>query len=154
MRESLGPRTFYAPHGCDAHKAQRIMDKHVFQKSLHGDVHAVQIVCRHPPHYSRMLRDIHFIVREHLHVEYNLRPDPRWSAHMEALLSHTLYRTRDHVRGRLDLSMTSLKPAADDETLQARGDKLKAFLNGDPKSRDLVHYFTGAVRIWMRLDET
>lgn len=139
--KQLGLRVFMAFAGCGAHRVHRIIANTIDEDELVGNVYAVQLVCRIPSHYARIVRVLRAMVDDEL-VVIRGPPDPRWVQHTKAVFRHTMLRSRDFVRGRLDHGVSPL-PSADDATLQARADMVCSILNYDCRLKRVGHCETG-----------
>ena len=142
----FGPRVLFAPIGCGAHRVHRIIAITLKEDDWVGNIFAVQLVAQVPSRYSRLVRVLRELVEEELIVVPG-PPDEAWVHHAKDIVDHTLLRTRNFIRGRLD-GGPSLFELRGDAELAARGEKLSRILNYDARINQIGHCCTG----WMRMD--
>ena len=142
----FGPRVLFAPIGCGSHRVHRIIAITLKEDDWVGNIFAVQLVAQVPSHYSRLVRVLRELVEEELIVVLG-PPDEAWVQHAKDIVDHTLLRTRNFIRGRLD-GGASLFELRGDAELAARGEKLSRILNYDARINQIGHCCTG----WMRMD--
>lgn len=143
------PRTcIYFWVGCSVHKVHRILAHSLSETSLVGDVHAIQLVSQSPRNQNAMMQGLRRVLKDSL-VFIRAAPPPAqslvWTRHLKSILSHTLARRHEHVRGRAG-DADNLQPGKGAAAMQARCDKLVAFLNGDVRSSAFTHYCQGCCR--------
>ena len=97
----LGPQTFLAAAGCCARRFHRVICNIINEDQLVAEVHSVQFVCQAPAHYAKMLCGVCHLVDAELAVAHG-PPKPEWVCHTKAIATHTTFRNRDFVRGRLE----------------------------------------------------
>jgi hypothetical protein len=129
--------------GCVVHGLNRTITKAIGEKQTVGDIHAVQYVLRLASRRDALFRSAHMIVQSELEVVHG-PPIQEHLAHSRVVLSHTMLRALEHVRGRLEDGW-SLKGPASKSRLVAQ-EKLLLFVNGDIRQRRVTHYETGCCR--------
>ena len=125
--------------GCCAHKVHRIVVTSTDEPKFLGDVYAVAFSASIPGHRSTIHRALWDWIDTTLQISH-VPPDPAWQVHKRAILSHTLRRRVDHVRGPLlDGEALFVGQADPDET----HDALMQYVNGDTREPVLMHHELG-----------
>lgn len=160
--ESMLPENvLYAPHGCSVHLTQRVVAHAMDLDNCVCDVHAVFTVTRTPGHREALTKAARSLADECL-VVAGPPPNPRWAEHTQRIVEHTLLRTMDQTRGALTHEPLVPAPAPqwchlaaededereqpepkDDNRRRRAASLVVKYLNGDPRSRRLIHYETG-----------
>jgi hypothetical protein len=128
--------------GCTVHLLNRLVTKVIGESRTVGDVHAVQYVLRIASKRNSLIRALHLLVCDEL-VVVHAAPPPEYLAHTSAVISHTIARTVEHVRGRVDNGF-AVSPAKNKKPFASR-QKLLQFLNGDIRALTVTHYCNGLI---------
>ena len=137
----LSDRVLYDRDACAVHTLHVILTKATDEKTMCGDIHALQFVCSLPSHSARMRQALHeFIDRTLVFVADGTEPDPKWARHRDAVFDHTLRRSTDVIRARRDSLFEAVggRHAAVADQIS----KLSV-LNGDIRKPFVEHYCSG-----------
>jgi len=132
------PGAFVNTMGCCAHKVHRVAVTSTEEEKFLGDIHAVAFSASLPGHCNTLQQALLAWVDtvEISHVP----PDPAWEVQKRAIISHTLKRREDRVRGAL-LDGEAFKDAHDDR--EDSFEALLRYVNGDTREPTLVHHEVG-----------
>lgn len=96
--------------GCSAHHVNRAIQKAMTDsKAFVGDVHAVAVTSSTTSHANTLQRALWDLIDTELTISFT-RVDPSWAGQQENIVSHTVLKSFDHVRGSLGIGGESLGP--------------------------------------------
>jgi hypothetical protein len=131
----------YFSSGCAAHLVHRVVVQSTGESKLVGHVYAVAFSLSVPGHRNKMHQALWSLIDDHLQISV-LPPDPEWARHQRAIISHTVRRKNDHVRGSLFDSDAVFVGSGESE-LEKSEELLRTYLNGDLRSPVLTHHCIG-----------
>lgn len=127
---------------CAAHLCQLIIVHSSQEKTVIGDTHACEVIGQQPRLFAKIIAGLHKWLNDNL-IIHNCAP-PEWLHEVrDFVLSHTLRREADHVRGRLpsaDPSGAVFDVARDHASIERACAKLSCFWNGDFRRAVPEHY--------------
>ena len=118
----------------------RLIAKIIGESRTVGDVHACQYVLKIAAKRNALVRALHCWISSTL-VVVHAAPPPEFRAHTSAVISHTICRVVEHVRGRVENGF-AVTPARHKKPAASQL-KLLQFINGDIRSPAVTHYETG-----------
>ena len=143
---------------CSVHQVQRAFASTIDMARVSGDAFAIRYTTNDPATLGRLQKTMWDLVNDELIVVVGSPPPDSkdmWARHMDGILQHTLLRSVDLVPGCIDRSAVfasddgvsdSIADGCTDSILTHRRlacEKVKKFINCDPRSDRLTHYCNG-----------
>jgi hypothetical protein len=131
--------------GCTAHRISRIGEILFEVADLCGDIYSLAFVSQVPSYFNRMQRACwQLICEDLLIIDGNVFPlDPRWKEFTMQVLKMTRARGLEFVRGQIDGAGEPFTEAPGLAKLEKVFETLSSILNGDIRSRRMVHIEVG-----------
>ena len=131
--------------GCTAHRISRIGEILFEVADLCGDIYSLAFVSQVPSYFNRMQRACwQLICEDLLIIDGNVFPlDPRWKEFTMQVLKMTRARGLEFVRGQIDGAGEPFTEAPALAKLEKVFETLSSILNGDIRSRRMVHIEVG-----------